>query len=118
MAAIRGGYNIPSLFLSICMFFVGGPDRTKGFDRPEEEEPLSVAQQHLRQLLRRQLSTRTGSVESALHQSREFAPPVTFRQLASEVEGLHSLQQYQTKQEGHGRVDALRELGLTFEEIE
>lgn len=98
---------------------MGQPDRTRGFDpHEEEEEPLSVAQQQLRELLRRQLSTRTGSVEGALGQSRDFTPAVTFRPLASEVEGLHSLEQYQTKKEEHGRVDALRELGLTSKEIE
>lgn len=93
-------------------------DRTRGFDYYEEEEPLSVAQQHLQQLLRKQLSTKTVSVESALGQSWEFAPAVTFKPLASEVQGLHSLDQYQTKKEEHSRVDELRELGLTSEEIE
>jgi hypothetical protein len=77
-----------------------------------------VAQQQLQQLLRKQLSTKTKSVESALDQSREFAPAVTFKPLDSEVQGLYSLEQYQSKQEEYSRVDELRELGLTSKEIE
>ena len=77
-----------------------------------------MAQQHVRQLLRKQLATRTDSMHDALVQRREFAPAVQFKPLASEVEGLHSLQHYQTKEEEHGHIDELRELGLTDKEIE
>lgn len=78
---------------------------------------MSVAQQHLKQLLRKQLSTRTVSVDSALDQSRDFTPAVVFKPLACEVGGLHSLEQYQVKEVEHSRVDELRDLGLTSEEI-
>lgn len=77
-----------------------------------------MAQQQFQQLLRKQLSTKTRSVESALGQSREFTPAVTFKPLESEVQGLHSFEHYQTKKKDHNRVDKLRELGLTSEEIE
>ena len=57
-------------------------------------------------------------METALDQSREFAPAVTFKPMAVEVEGLHSLKQYQSKKEEHSHIDQLRELGLTSKEIE
>lgn len=84
----------------------------------DSDEPLSVAQQQLQQLLKKQLSTKKLSVQTALEQGREFTPAVVFKPLESEIEGLHSLQQYQTKKEEHGQMDHLRELGLTNEEIE
>lgn len=92
-------------------------DRTS-VDYPPEDEPISVAQQQLQQLLRKQLSTRKVSLEGALEQSRNFTPAVVFKPLASEVEGLHSLEQYQVKKEEHTHLDHLRELGLTSEEIQ
>lgn len=95
-------------------------DRTKGsrYDYIAEDEPLSVAQQHLYELLKKQLSTRKVSLEGTLQQSHEFTPAVVFKPLASEVEGLHSLEEYQAKKEEHSHLDQLRELGLSSEEIE
>lgn len=56
-------------------------------------------------------------MKGALDQSREFTPAVVFKPLATEVKGLHSLEQYRVRKEEHSRVDRLRELGLTSEEI-
>lgn len=102
----------------VFYFKICRADRTKPsvFDYLEDE-PVSVAQQHLQELLRRQLSTRKVSVKGALDQSREFTPAVVFKPLATEVKGLHSLEQYRVRKEEHSRVDHLRELGLTSEEI-
>lgn len=77
-----------------------------------------MAQQYLKKLLRKQLSTKQASVESALDQGREFAPAVVFKPLATEVQGLHSLEQYQLRKEEHVHIDQLRELGLSSDEIE
>ena len=51
-------------------------------------------------------------------QSKEFTPAVTFKPLADEVKGLHSLDDYQTKEEEYLKRDRLRQLGLSGEEIE
>ena len=101
-------------------FTVFHADRTKGsnYDCPPEDEPLSVAQQQLQHLLKKQLSTRkVTTLKHALEQGHEFAPAVLYKPLATEVEGLHSLEEYQEREEEHGRLDQLRELGLTPEEI-
>ena len=77
-----------------------------------------MAQQHLQQLLKKQLSTRRVSVQSTMEQAREFAPAVVFQPLATAVEGLHSLEDYQLKEGEHNHLDTLRELGLTTQEIQ
>lgn len=114
MAAIRGKHRVS--VLNIALFVFVGADRTK-YDSLIEEEPISVAQQQLQQLLKKQLSTRKVSLKNALEQSRDFTPAVVFKPLAPAVEGLHSLKQYQEKEEEHNHLDHLRELGLTSEEI-
>ena len=50
-------------------------------------------------------------------QGKEFTPAVVFKPLADEVKGLHSLDDYQSKQKEYSRLDQLRQLGLTNEEI-
>ncbi len=77
-----------------------------------------MAQQHLQTLLRKQLSTRKVSVQSAIEQAREFSPAVVFEPLATAVEGLHSLEEYQVKEGEHSHFDNLRELGLNAQEIQ
>lgn len=83
-----------------------------------EDEPLSMAQQHLHQLLRKQLHSGDRSLKSVLCQGREFAPSLVYNPLASDVKGLQSLEQYQDRKLEHQKVDHLRELGLTSDEIE
>ena len=77
-----------------------------------------MAQQHLHQLLRKQLHSSDQSVKCVLDQGREFAPAVVFNPLASEMKGLLSLGQYQEWKKEHSKVDHLRQLGLTSEEIQ
>lgn len=77
-----------------------------------------MAQQHLQELLRKQLSTKKVSVKSTIEQGKEFAPAVVYEPLAAAVEGLHSLKEYQVKEGEHGYLDNLRELGLTDQEIQ
>lgn len=48
---------------------------------------------------------------------KEFTPAVMFKPLADEVKGLHSLDEYQSKEEEYAKLDQLRQLGLTNEEI-
>ncbi len=57
---------------------------------------------------------------SALKEVRgkEFTPAVVFRPLADEVKGLHSLDDYQSKEEEYAKLDQLRQMGLTSDEIE
>ena len=76
-----------------------------------------MAQQHLQELLKKQLSTKKASVKSTIEQTKEFAPAVVFEPLATAVEGLHSLEAYQVKEGEHSRLDNLRGLGLTAQEI-
>lgn len=50
-------------------------------------------------------------------QGKEFTPAVVFKPLADEVKGLHSLNDYQSKEEEYVKLDQLRQLGLTTDEI-
>ena len=50
-------------------------------------------------------------------QGKEFTPAVVFKPMADEVKGLHSLNDYQSKEREHAKLDKLRQLGLTDEEI-
>ena len=54
----------------------------------------------------------------ALDRKKEFTPAVLYQPLSQEVQGLRSLEQYQKSEEDHGRVDELRQMGLTAQEIE
>ena len=54
----------------------------------------------------------------ALDRKKEFTPAVLYQPLSREVQGLRSLEQYQKSEEDHGRVDELRQMGLTAQEIE
>ena len=48
---------------------------------------------------------------------KEFTPAVVFKPLADEVKGLHSLDEYQSKEDEYAKLDQLRQLGLTSDEI-
>ena len=48
---------------------------------------------------------------------KEFTSAVVFKPLADEVKGLHSLNEYQNKEQEHSKLDQLRQLGLTNDEI-
>lgn len=56
---------------------------------------------------------------STLNEARgkEFTPAVVFKPIADEVKGLHSLDEYQSKEEEYAKLDQMRQLGLTNEEI-
>lgn len=55
---------------------------------------------------------------SALSGARDFTPAVVYQPLANEMRGLHTLSQFVAKEEEVDRVDRLRQLGLTEQEIE
>ena len=48
---------------------------------------------------------------------KEFTPAVVFKPLADEVKGLHSLNDYQSKEQKYAELDQLRQMRLTSEEI-
>ena len=48
---------------------------------------------------------------------KEFTPAVVFKPLANEVKGLHSLDEYQDREEEYSKLDQLRQMGLTTDEI-
>ena len=83
-----------------------------------ECENQSTAQQHLQLLLKKQLLTCEKSVEGIKTHRSKFAPAVEFKPLSQEVEGLQTLKRYRDTEEKHGRMDQLRELGLTTDEIQ
>jgi len=57
-------------------------------------------------------------VFSALDGARQFTPAVVFQPLAGEMKGLHTLSQFVSKEREVSKVDQLRQLGLTAQEIE
>lgn len=46
-----------------------------------------------------------------------FTEPATHCSLGGEIKGTHSLEQYKLISDKHGRLEELRELGLTEDEI-
>ncbi len=78
-----------------------------------EDEPISMAQQ-----LPRKLHSKDQLQKGVLDQERDFAFAVELEPLVSKVEGLQSLEQYQDRKKAQWKVDHLRELGLTSQEIE
>jgi len=57
-------------------------------------------------------------VEGIKTQESKFAPAVEFKPLSGEVKGLQTLKRYRDSEDEHSRMDQLRELGLTTEEIQ
>lgn len=84
----------------------------------DDEEVTSEAQQQLKDLLHRQLDTSASSIEGLLVHQRDFTPAATYEPLSKEVEGLRSLGQYRSGEDDYGRIDRLRQMGLTLQEIE
>ena len=60
----------------------------------------------------------TNSLFRLLERQRDFTPAATYKPLGKEVEGLRSLGQYRSGEDDYGRIDRLRQMGLTLQEIE
>ena len=84
-----------------------------------EAEVVSEAERQLKELLRKQLNTSAcSSIQGFEQQDRKFVGAITYQPLGKEVEGLKSLEQYQSARTSYNHVDVLRQDGLSEKDIE
>uniref|UniRef100_A0A8C6SVT9 RNA binding motif protein 41 n=1 Tax=Neogobius melanostomus TaxID=47308 RepID=A0A8C6SVT9_9GOBI len=93
---------------------VSRPDCEEG---PLFEEQESEGQRQLRSLLVQQLQTHV-DIQRCVSKRQCFAPAALYCPFGAQAAGVRSLSQFEALQDGERELSALRDLGLTEEEIE
>ncbi|XP_055004377.1 RNA-binding protein 41 isoform X2 [Boleophthalmus pectinirostris] len=107
----------PGLFLDLVQSCFSKVSRAECEEGPLFEEQETEGQRQLHSLLLQQLHTHV-DIQRCVSKRQCFAPAALYCPFGEQAAGVRSLTQFQALQDGEQELSALRDLGLTHDEIQ